>query len=85
MIYVGPTDLALSLGRDIRKGLSDEVLLQAIDQIVAAAKKAGIRTGIYCRNAEDAKAMFARGFDLATVTSDDAMLAAGASIAARFR
>jgi 4-hydroxy-2-oxoheptanedioate aldolase len=85
MIYVGPTDLALSLGRDIRKGLSDEVLLQAIDQIVAAAKKAGVRTGIYCRNAEDAKAMFARGFDLATVTSDDAMLAAGASVAARFR
>ena len=85
MIYVGPTDLALSLGRDIRKGLSDEVLLQAIDQIVAAAKKAGVRTGIYCRNVEDAKAMFARGFDLATVTSDDAMLAAGASVAARFR
>lgn len=85
MIYVGPTDLALSLGRDIRAGLSDTVLMQAIDQIVAAAKRAGVRTGIYCRNADDAKAMFARGFDLATVTSDDAMLAAGANVAAKFR
>jgi 4-hydroxy-2-oxoheptanedioate aldolase len=85
MIYVGPTDLALSLGRDIRDGLADTVLQQAIDQILAAAKAAGVRTGIYCRNAEDAKAMFAKGFDLTTVTSDDALLAAGAGIAAKFR
>ena len=85
MIYVGPTDLALSLGRDIRAGLSDPVLMQAIDEILAAAKTAGVRTGIYCRNADDAKAMFAKGFDLATVTSDDALLAAGAAVAAKFR
>lgn len=85
MIYVGPTDLALSLGRDIRAGLADTVLLKAIDQILVAAKAAGVRTGIYCRNWEDAKAMFAKGFDLTTVTSDDALLAAGAGIAAKFR
>jgi 4-hydroxy-2-oxoheptanedioate aldolase len=85
MIYVGPTDLALSLGRDIRDGLADTVLLQAIDQILVAAKAAGVRTGIYCRNWEDAKAMFVKGFDLTTVTSDDALLAAGAGIAAKFR
>lgn len=85
MIYVGPTDLALSLGRDIRAGLSDGVLLEAIDKILAAAKSAKLRTGIYCRNADDAKAMLARGFDLVTVTSDDALLAAGAGIAAKFR
>jgi 4-hydroxy-2-oxoheptanedioate aldolase len=85
MIYIGPTDLALSLGRDIRAGLADPVLLKAIDEILAAAKSAGIRTGIYCRNADDAKAMFAKGFDLATVTSDDALLAAGATVAAKFR
>ena len=75
MIYVGPTDLALSLGRDIKAGLADPVLMKAIDEILAASKAAGIRTGIYCRNVEDAKAMFAKGFDLATVTSDDALLA----------
>lgn len=85
MIYIGPTDLALSLGRDIRLGLSEPVLLEAIDQILAAARKAGVRTGIYCRNADDAKAMFAKGFDLATVTSDDALLGSGAGIAAKFR
>jgi 4-hydroxy-2-oxoheptanedioate aldolase len=85
MIYVGPTDLALSLGRDLRAGLSDAVLLEAIDKILAAAKAANVRTGIYCRNADDAKAMLTRGFDLVTVTSDDALLAAGAGIAAKFR
>jgi 4-hydroxy-2-oxoheptanedioate aldolase len=85
MIYIGPTDLALSLGRDIRVGLADPVLMKAIDEILASAKAAGIRAGIYCRNADDAKAMFAKGFDLATVTSDDALLSAGAAVAAKFR
>jgi 4-hydroxy-2-oxoheptanedioate aldolase len=85
MIYIGPTDLALSLGRDIRAGLADSVLMTALDEILAATRKAGIRSGIYCRNADDAKAMFAKGFDLATVTSDDALLAAGAAVAAKFR
>lgn len=85
MIYIGPTDLALSLGRDFRIGLADPVLMRAIDEILASAKSAGIRAGIYCRNAEDAKTMFAKGFDLATVTSDDALLSAGSAVAAKFR
>jgi len=85
MIYVGPSDLALSLGRDLRAGLSDALVSEAIDKILAAAKAAGIKTGIYCRNADDAKAMLARGFDLVTVTSDDALIGAGAAIAAKFR
>jgi 4-hydroxy-2-oxoheptanedioate aldolase len=85
MIYIGPTDLALSLGRDIRAGLSEPVLAGAIDEILAVSRQAGIRTGIYCRNADDARAMFAKGFDLATITSDDALLSAGAAIAAKFR
>jgi 4-hydroxy-2-oxoheptanedioate aldolase len=85
MIYVGPNDLALSLGRDMRAGLADPVVSQAIDKILAAAKAANIRTGIYCRNADDAKAMFAKGFDLATVTSDDALISAGSAMAAKFR
>lgn len=85
MIYVGPNDLALSLGRDMRVGAADPVVSDAIDKIVAATKSAGIKSGIYCRNADDAKAMLARGFDLVTVTSDDALLATGAAIAAKFR
>lgn len=85
MIYVGPNDLALSLGRDMRVGAADPVVSEAIDKILAEAKRAGIRTGIYCRNADDAKAMLARGFDLVTVTSDDALVGAGAAIAAKFR
>jgi 4-hydroxy-2-oxoheptanedioate aldolase len=85
MIYIGPNDLALSLGRDMRVGAADPVVSEAIDQILAAARKAGVRTGIYCRGLDDAVAMFARGFDLATVTSDDALIASGHAIAAKFR
>ena len=85
MIYIGPSDLALSLGRELRAGVADPVVSAAIDQILAAARAAGVKTGIYCRGLDDAKAMFARGFDLATVTSDDALLAGGHAIAAQFR
>lgn len=85
MIYVGPNDLALSLGRDMRDGLADKVVSEALDRILGAAKTAGVCTGIYCRGLDDAKAMFARGFDLATVTSDDALIASGHAIAAKFR
>jgi 4-hydroxy-2-oxoheptanedioate aldolase len=85
MIYVGPNDLALSLGRDMRVGAADPVVSEAIDKILAAAKAAGIKAGIYCRNADDAKAMLARGFDFVTVTSDDALLATGHAVAAKFR
>jgi 2-keto-3-deoxy-L-rhamnonate aldolase RhmA len=75
----------VSRARDLRTGLADSVVSEAIDKILAASKSAGIRTGIYCRNADDAKAMLARGFDLVTVTSDDALLGTGAAIAAKFR
>ena len=49
MIFIGPTDLGLSLGREPKAGLADPVVVKAIDEILAAAKAAGVRTGIYCR------------------------------------
>jgi len=85
MLYVGPSDLGLSLGREPRIDPVDPVGVKAIDENLAAAKAAGIRAGIYCRTTDYAKAMMAKGFDLVTVTSDDAMLASGGAIAAKFR
>ena len=43
---------------------------KAIDQICAAAKKAGKIPGIYCNDAERALAMAKRGFRFVTVGSD---------------
>jgi 4-hydroxy-2-oxoheptanedioate aldolase len=83
-IYIGPTDLGLSLGREPKADQTDPVVVQAIDAILAAAKQAGKRAAIYCKSVEYARAMIAKGFDFVTVTSDEALLSAGAAAAAQF-
>ncbi len=84
MLYVGPSDLGLSLGREPRIDQTDPVVVEAIDTILRAAKSAGLKSGIYCRSADYAMAMREKGFDLVTVTSDDGLIAAGAASATRF-
>lgn len=83
VLYVGPADLGFSLGREPRADTTDPVVVEAIDAILAAAKKAKRRTAIYCRSTDYARAMIAKGFDLVTVTSDEALLATGAGMVKR--
>jgi 4-hydroxy-2-oxoheptanedioate aldolase len=84
MLYVGPSDLGLSLGRTAKPDQTDELVVAAIDRILAAAHRAGIRAGIYCASAEYALAMMQKGFDLVTVLSDTAMLRHGETARAKF-
>ena len=84
MLYVGPSDLGLSLGRAPKPDQTDPVVVEAIDAILNCAKQAGLRAGIYCRTVEYARAMKEKGFDLVTVTSDQHLLAAGAGALAQF-
>lgn len=85
VLLIGPNDLGLSLGRPARTDPTDKVVVEAIDRILAAAKAAGKRGAIYCGSAGYAKAMVEKGFDLVVVTSDEALLASGAAVAAQFR
>jgi 4-hydroxy-2-oxoheptanedioate aldolase len=85
MIYIGPNDLGLSLGREAKSDQTDPVVVEAIDRILAVAKARGVRAGIWCRTVAYSKAMMAKGFDLVTVTSDGDLLAGGATMAAQFR
>lgn len=84
MLYVGPSDLGLSLGREAKPDQTDPIVVEAIDRILASAKAHGLKAGIYCRTATYAKAMITKGFDLVTVTSDESLLAGGAAIAREF-
>lgn len=77
MLYVGPADLGLSLGREGKQNQTDPVVLAAIDAILFAAHKAGLKAGMHCIGVEYAQGMIARGFDFVTVTSDEGLLAAG--------
>jgi 4-hydroxy-2-oxoheptanedioate aldolase len=81
MLFVGPSDLGLSLGTTGNANPDDKVTLDAIDRILGAAHGAGIAAGIFGTTAEFAKKMFAKGFDLVTVTTDATMLAAGHALA----
>ena len=84
MLYIGPSDLGLSMGREGRMDQTDPVVVAAIDKILATAKKAGLTAGIYCTSADYAKQMFKKGFDLVTCTSDTALLRAGAALRREF-
>lgn len=76
-IYIGPSDLSLSLGGEPRQDTDDPRILAAFDRILAACRAAGIRAGVHTNSAAYSKQMIARGFDLVTVGSDVRYLMAG--------
>ena len=81
MLFVGPSDLGLSLGTtDGHANPMDKDTQAAIDKILTTAHAASIAAGIFGTTAEFAKAMFAKGFDLVTVTTDATMLAQGKAL-----
>lgn len=84
MLYIGPSDLGLSLGREGRMDQTDPVVVAAIDRILKTARDAGLKAGIYCTDAAYSKTMLAKGFDLVTVLSDTALINAGANIRKQF-
>lgn len=78
-IYVGPADLALSLGVPPRMDPTDPTVTNAIDHILARAKAHGKRAGIHTGSSAYARAMVNKGFDFVTVGSDARFIAAGAT------
>lgn len=82
-IYVGPSDLALSLGRPVIPEIHPEVRT-AIVRLLEATKAANKRAGVFCPTTAVGREMAALGFDLITVSNDAEMLrrAASASVEA---
>lgn len=74
-IYIGPADLANSLGAPPGFDPTDERVLAAISAILAAAKKAGIFAGIHCGMPVFAKRMLNNGFNYVTILSDARLMA----------
>ena len=76
-VYIGPSDLSLSLGC---KPVFDDVdppVAQAIDHILARAQAHGVVAGVHNGRADTARARSAKGFRFVTLTSDARLLAAG--------
>jgi 4-hydroxy-2-oxoheptanedioate aldolase len=76
-IYIGPSDLSLSLGCSPVLDELDPRAAEAVDHILARAKAHGIVAGIHNASPETALARVAKGFQFVTVSSDARLMAAG--------
>lgn len=77
-IYIGPSDLAMALGSEPRKGQSDPAVVEARQHILATAKRHGIPAGIHTNSTDVAVKMIKEGFQLTSLQSDDRFLMARA-------
>ncbi len=69
-VYIGPSDLGLSLGYQAKLDQTEPVVMDAITRILEAAKNAGIKAGIHCLAPAYARHMLELGFDLVTMGTD---------------
>ncbi|MEO6880282.1 MAG: aldolase/citrate lyase family protein [Mycobacteriaceae bacterium] len=80
-IYVGPNDLALSLGVTPATVPVAAEVTAALAQVLLAAHAAGVAVGAYCADARMARELADDGFDLVTPGNDVVLLRDG--VAAR--
>ena len=76
-IYVGPSDLANSLGYEPQFDPTEKAVVSAIKKILAAAKKHKVVPGIHNGTPDYALKMIRLGFQFVTVSSDARMLTSG--------
>lgn len=83
-LFVGPGDLALTMGSSQGLDLTEPELVAALDEILAAAKRHNLVAGIFCGTPQYARQMIEKGWQFVTVSSDTSLLsnAAAQSIAA---
>jgi len=72
-VFVGPSDLGLSLGYG-PDDHDEPVLLKTIETILKNTKSNGKRAGIYTLTTDSAKRMIKMGFDYVVISSDARML-----------
>lgn len=77
MALVGPLDLSLSLGLDFFSGQPSPLLDDALETILAAARKYNLPLGIYCPSAEIARQRIEQGFLFVNVANDTNILVEG--------
>lgn len=73
-IYVGPADLALSLGLPPTTTVTEPEHVKAVSQVKEACQRRGIAAGIQASSGECARKYAEAGFDMVTVATDAALL-----------
>ena len=78
-VYVGPSDLSLTMGCKPRLDQTDPPVVEAQLKIVAACKRHGVAAGIHNATAAYALKMIADGYQFVTLASDSRFMAAKAA------
>ena len=85
-LFIGPNDLAKSLGRAPRLDTDDPVVAPAIAHIIETARAADIACGIFTGTPDYAAQIVRQGARFVAISSDARFLAASAAeTVARFR
>ena len=77
-VYIGPSDLSLSLGCTPTLDPTEPRVTKAIETVLATALKHGVVPGIHCGSTDWAKQMIQLGFRLVTILGDARLLAGAA-------
>lgn len=80
-VYIGPSDLNLSMGGAPVLDIEDPERIALYRRIAAAAHARGLRAGIHCIAPDYAVRMVELGFDLVTIANDATLILAGARAA----
>ncbi|MGB3331532.1 MAG: aldolase/citrate lyase family protein [Mycobacterium sp.] len=77
-IYVGPADLAISMGVDVSQSTTHPELLTAMTRIQRAATQVGVIAAIHGGSGAVGAALAARGYQMITLAAESAALRRGA-------
>ena len=77
-IYIGPNDLAISLGNPPMAEPTAKNVIEAVATILAAANRHGIMAGIHCPSGESARDKLDKGFRFVTIANDVRLMASAA-------
>ncbi len=80
-VYIGPADLAQSLGFPGHLDPTEPVVVDAITHVIARGRAHGVVVGMHCGSPAYARAMVTQGMQFVTVGSDARFLADGARAA----
>jgi 2-keto-3-deoxy-L-rhamnonate aldolase RhmA len=78
-VYVGPADLAISMGADVVGAARNRDVLDAINRIHRTATAAGLVTGIHASEGKTGRAMAQLGFQMITLAAESQALRRGAA------
>ncbi len=73
-IYVGPSDLAVTMGEGPGLDRKPGKVYDAIQHVLAVAKKSGVRAGLHCMDPSYIKQMYSTGFEFASLSNDVRLL-----------